>query len=146
MRKPPPRQPKVVSDVRSPHGTRVMKRIVCSRCGKSDMLPFVPKAGESPLCQSCAQESFNVISENEQGSADKYIACRRCGTKFPAAKKPREQFVPRGLEDVADQLTQRDLNELCIECRGITAVERRNLAKKPRGVHPIVVKGRRTKE
>ncbi len=143
---PSTRKPKVVSDVRSPHGTRVMKRIVCSRCGKSDTLPFVPKAGEAPLCSACAELAFNVTTETAQASADRMVACKSCGNLFPTPKRPREPHTPKGLEDVADLLSPKEAMELCLDCRTKLAARRRNVAKKPTGVHPIVVKGRRGKE
>ena len=149
MKRSPGRQvkkpQKVVSDVRSPHGTRVLKRIVCSRCGKSDTLQFVPRADEAPLCQACASEQHNVISENDSQSGDKYVACKSCGTKFAVAKRPREVFVPKGLEGMEDLLTPKDATDHCLDCRKKLAIERRNLAKKPAGVHPLIVKGKRTK-
>jgi CxxC-x17-CxxC domain-containing protein len=144
VRKPPPKKSRIVSDVRSPHGTRVMKRIVCSSCQKSDTLSYVPKAGEPVLCKDCSARS-NVVTEGDSMSADRMVSCKKCGTPFPLAKKPREVFVPKGLEGMADLLSPRDAMTLCASCRNIVAEERRNLAKKPRGVHPVVVKKRISK-
>lgn len=33
--------------------TRVMSKIVCSKCGKEDEVPFVPRKGTGVLCREC---------------------------------------------------------------------------------------------
>ncbi|MBM3284122.1 zinc-binding protein [Candidatus Gottesmanbacteria bacterium] len=35
---------------------RVMTKITCSKCGKEDEVPFVPKKGTGVLCRTCFQE------------------------------------------------------------------------------------------
>lgn len=38
------------------HGTRVLVTIECTRCSKTDTLPFKPKSRKGVLCRACAQE------------------------------------------------------------------------------------------
>jgi CxxC-x17-CxxC domain-containing protein len=35
---------------------RQMTKITCSRCGKEDEVPFVPKKGTGVLCRNCFRE------------------------------------------------------------------------------------------
>ena len=36
--------------------TRQMTKITCSKCGKEDEVPFVPKKGTGVLCKACFAE------------------------------------------------------------------------------------------
>ena len=132
-----------VKDVRSPHGTRVMKTITCSRCGKQDTIAFVPKKGEQPvLCRDCAEETLGVTDENARRTEDKIEVCESCGKRFPFRPK-KERFVSDKQKELQALMSQ-DTRTLCTECRAKAAAEKRATAKKPRGLHPIVVK--RTKK
>ncbi|MCC6810126.1 MAG: hypothetical protein IT381_22035 [Deltaproteobacteria bacterium] len=144
MRKPSKPERKVVRAVRSPHGTRVMKSIVCSSCKKTDYISFVPKDGAPLLCQSCAEKSLNIVSEDRDLSADKYEPCERCGKPYPAGpkRKPKPGSKEAERDKDAQLLVPRDNRKLCGDCRLAFAAERRQAAQKARGGKPIVIKAK----
>lgn len=147
MRKPVGKpQRKVVREVRSPHGTRVMKSIVCSSCGKTDYINFVPKDGAPLLCGDCAERDLNVVDEVRANSTDKYSQCERCGKRYPAAPKRPPRPSPRDSLKDAELLIPADNRPLCPECKAEVAAERRAVAKKARGGRPIVIKGKKGSE
>src|SRR5688572_22889437 len=58
---PSPSGAKFVGGPRNEHGTRIARRITCSRCGKSDHVPFVPKDAKRALCRDCAAEMLKTF-------------------------------------------------------------------------------------
>src|SRR4051812_30117285 len=106
---------RVVRDVRSPHGTRVMKTITCSRCGKQDTIAFVPKKGEQTiLCRACAEETLGVVEESSQRTEDKIEVCESCGKRFPS-RPLKERFVSDKQKELQSLMSQ-DKRTLCTEC------------------------------
>jgi hypothetical protein len=136
--KPEKPQRKVVREVRSPHGTRVMKSIVCTKCKKTDYISFVPKDGAPLLCTSCAEKELNVVGEVKHFSQDKYARCERCGKDYPAGPKrpPRAVHIDKD----AELLIPKDTRPLCADCKVEVAAERRAVAKTARGGKPVVIK------
>ncbi len=127
---------KPIRAVRTPYGTRVMKTITCRKCGREDQLSFVPKEGAPLLCRSCAERELNVVEESGLMSADRLVACSKCGKEVRVAKRPRK---PReGETIVADPF-----EGLCDTCRFAAQADRRQRAAKPSGVHPLIVKGKK---
>ncbi len=111
---------KEIRAVRTPHGTRVMKTIVCSRCGKNDTISFVPKnANELLLCRDCAEIDMGVTEESAVPRHERRVKCKVCG----------------------DPMLQADGAEpICQKCELVQQAARRKSAKKPEGVHPLLVK------
>lgn len=72
-----------VGGARNEFGTRISRRITCTRCGKEDHVPFVPKDASRALCRDCAAE---VIRTYEEGvrvrTPTKPAKCNLCGTPF----------------------------------------------------------------
>jgi CxxC-x17-CxxC domain-containing protein len=90
--------PKFIGGPRNEHGTRVARRVACSRCGKSDHVPYVPKDTTRALCRDCAAE---VLKTFEHGvkvrMPTKDAVCNLCGTPFQ---------LPITAEDDGDPLCQ----------------------------------------
>jgi CxxC-x17-CxxC domain-containing protein len=88
QQKPPPppdaeRKPIFVGGRRNEFGTRISRRIDCSRCGAEDHVPYVPKNEARVLCRSCAKE---VLAAYEVGQKVKTPtraeSCNLCGAPF----------------------------------------------------------------
>lgn len=115
-----PKKPQtVIRAVRTPHGTRVMKRIVCTQCGKSDTLAFVPRDNHPMLCKECAELDLAVRDESPTKKSERTVKCRVCA-----------KAVVAGPDD----------DKICHECQLKEQATRRKDAPKPKGVHPLVVK------
>jgi hypothetical protein len=75
--------PKYIGGPRNEFGTRVAKRITCSRCGNVDHVPYAPKDSTKALCRACAVE---VLKTYEAGTKvrmpTKPAVCNLCGTPF----------------------------------------------------------------
>jgi CxxC-x17-CxxC domain-containing protein len=124
-------QPKEVRAVRTPHGTRVMKRIVCSHCGKSDTLAFVPRDNHPMLCRECAELDLSVRDESPMKKHERTVKCRVCGkATVTATSAPPADAI--GAADRTDPI--------CHDCALAAQAARRKDAPKPKGVHPLVVK------
>jgi len=128
---PPVEQTKAVRAIRTPFGTRVMKTITCERCQKSDHISFIPKDGRPILCRTCAEEVHNVIDEPVTRWREWLAPCVKCGKQIPtfAEQKRKEHDAPT-------QTAPR----LCQECELGEQSQRRKDAKRPIGMHPLVVK------
>lgn len=80
------------------HGTQVRFHITCGRCGKDDVLSFVPKTVGDVLCQGCAEELFGPDWRHGRPEEARYehtFTCARCGTEGRVPFKPdpkRELF------------------------------------------------------
>jgi NMD protein affecting ribosome stability and mRNA decay len=67
-----------VPKVRNAHGTRVSKRIVCSACGASDTLHFVPRREDS-LCRPCAAKQLGIADPDSGIFPERNVRCATCG-------------------------------------------------------------------
>ena len=120
-----------IRSVRTPHGTRVMRSITCTRCGKSDTLSFVPKDNHGMFCKDCAALDLQVLEESPIRKDEKLIRCMDCGQGTVVGKLELAEAKGK-LRCQACDLKQRDL--------------RRKSARRPGGVHPVVVKKTKPQE
>ncbi len=78
-----PDGPKYVGGARNAHGTRIAKRITCTRCGLVDHVPYVPRDPQKALCRACA---VLVLETYEAGTKVRMptrpSVCNLCGTPF----------------------------------------------------------------
>lgn len=97
---------KRVGGARNEFGTRVARRIDCSRCGRSDHIAYVPKDRAKALCRDCAAEVLRLYEHGVKAKAAmRRVSCNLCGTPFD---------LPATVEDDGDLL--------CGSClRGFTA-------------------------
>jgi CxxC-x17-CxxC domain-containing protein len=95
-KKPAAAEARRVGGARNEFGTRIARRIECTRCGKEDHVPFVPKDATKALCRACAAE---VIKTYEEGvrvrMPTKPAVCNLCGVPFE---------LPVAAEDDGDPL------------------------------------------
>lgn len=120
-----------IRSVRTPHGTRVMRSITCSRCGKTDVLSFVPKDNRAMFCKDCAALDLEVLEESPIKKNDKLIRCMDCGQATVVGKLELAEAKGK-MRCQACDLKQRDV--------------RRKSAQRPGGVHPVVVKKTKPQE
>jgi len=59
---------KRVGGDKNAHGTRVLRKVKCSKCSKLDFISFVPGRGKEAFCKSCAETLCNAL---EVGQAEK---------------------------------------------------------------------------
>lgn len=97
---------KRVGGARNEFGTRIARRIDCSRCGKSDHVAYVPKDRARALCRGCATEVLDLYEVGVRArAAVREVDCNLCGIRFG---------LPANVEDDGDLL--------CPSClRGFTA-------------------------
>jgi CxxC-x17-CxxC domain-containing protein len=82
---------KTVGAARQEFGTRTSRRIDCTRCGKSDHVPFVPRNRENVLCRACAEEVVNVYEVGVQlPRAMRDATCAVCQVTFQISEKVPE--------------------------------------------------------
>jgi hypothetical protein len=68
---------------RNEHGTRIARRIDCSRCGAVDHVPFVPQDPSRALCRACAGVVMKMYEEGVKiRMPTKQCACNLCGVPF----------------------------------------------------------------
>jgi formylmethanofuran dehydrogenase subunit E len=88
--------PKFVGGARNEHGTRVARRVTCSRCQAVDHVAYSPRDPTRALCRSCAKEVLEIY---EQGMrvrvATRPTKCNLCGAPFN---------IPLSAEDDGDPL------------------------------------------
>lgn len=103
---PPKNGVKRVGGARNEFGTRVARRIDCSRCGRSDHIAYVPKDRAKAMCRDCAAEVLRLYEHGVKARAEmRHVSCNLCGTPFD---------LPVTVEDDGDLL--------CGSClRGFTA-------------------------
>jgi CxxC-x17-CxxC domain-containing protein len=68
---------------RNEFGTRIARRIECTRCGTEDHVPFVPRDRERALCRGCAAEVLRMYEVGVKVRVDtRSVCCNLCGTPF----------------------------------------------------------------
>lgn len=90
---PPPQR---VGGARNEHGTRVARRVVCTRCGAHDHVQWVEQDNSTALCKVCAEEMLGVLElgrKEKQKTRDEI--CNLCGVPFA---------MPDHVEDDGDPL------------------------------------------
>lgn len=90
----PTRKP--VGGVRNEHGTRISRRVECSRCGKTDHVPWGRRDRKGALCRACASELLNLYEVGTKKRVETRPAdCNLCGVPFE---------LPVNVEDDGDLL------------------------------------------
>ena len=73
----------IVGGPRNKHGTRISKRVLCTRCGKNDYVQFVPQDKSKVLCRDCAVQILRTYEEGAHIRMEtRTVACNLCGTPF----------------------------------------------------------------
>ncbi len=65
--------------IRSEHGTRVARSIVCRSCGAHDTIHFAPKDPARALCRKCAAQLLGVEDAEAGILAKRKLTCVECG-------------------------------------------------------------------
>jgi hypothetical protein len=65
--------------IRSEHGTRVARSIVCRNCGATDRIDFAPKETARALCRKCAAELLGVEDPEANIFKKSKLTCIECG-------------------------------------------------------------------
>ena len=88
--------PRFVGGARNEHGTRVARRVTCTRCGNVDHVAYAPKDSTKALCRTCAMQ---VLETYESGvkvrMPTRRTTCNLCGVPFD---------LPVAAEDDGDPL------------------------------------------
>jgi ribosomal protein L34E len=66
--------------IRSEHGTRVARSIVCRSCGAKDRIDFAPKEAARALCRKCAAELLGIEDAEASIFKTRKLTCTECGT------------------------------------------------------------------
>ena len=65
--------------IRSEHGTRVARSIVCRSCGATDTIHFAPKDPERALCRKCAAQLLGIADADASIYPKRKLTCAECG-------------------------------------------------------------------
>lgn len=65
--------------IRSEHGTRVARSIVCRSCGAKDTIHFAPKEPARALCRKCAAQILGIADEEAGIVRKRKLTCIECG-------------------------------------------------------------------
>jgi hypothetical protein len=120
---------KIVRKVRTAHGTRVARRIVCSKCGASDTLDFAPKDPSAVLCRKCAFDQHGVVDPDDPSVRMRRVTCTECKKSFEAAIDPER----------SDPI-------VCSDCRAGIVSQQRDRARGAQRLSARVVRARRPPE
>jgi hypothetical protein len=72
-----------VGGARNEHGTRVARRVVCSRCGTEDHVPYAPRDGGRAMCRACAALVLRAYEVGTKVPTEtRPETCNLCGTPF----------------------------------------------------------------
>lgn len=75
--------PEFIGGPRNEFGTRVARRITCSRCGNVDHVPHAPRDAERALCRACAVEVLNTYEVGTRAKVETRPAvCSICKKPF----------------------------------------------------------------
>lgn len=84
---------KEVRSVRTVHGTRVARSIVCSSCGTRDTIHFAPKDPAKVLCRRCAADLLGVQDPYRSVGSSLAFVCPACGRPASTSARPKEGEV-----------------------------------------------------
>jgi len=74
---------KSVGGARNEHGTRISRRVECTRCGKVDHVPWTKKDVKGALCRSCAADVLKLYEVGTKKRAEtREVECNLCGIPF----------------------------------------------------------------
>lgn len=65
--------------IRTEHGTRVARSIVCRNCGAKDTIHFAPKDPAGALCRKCAAELLGLSDQDASIYPERNLTCITCG-------------------------------------------------------------------
>ncbi len=88
----PKAPPVAVQKVRSAHGTRVARSIVCTSCGAKDTIHFAPRDPDRALCRSCAAKILGAVDADANIRAERHLECIKCGRGFNTSWEEPETF------------------------------------------------------
>lgn len=72
-----------VGGARNEFGTRIAKRITCSRCGNDDHVPHAPKDLSKAMCRACAALVLRAYEMGTRAPIDtRPETCNLCGSPF----------------------------------------------------------------
>lgn len=72
-----------VGGSRNEFGTRVARRVDCSRCGRSDHVSYIPKEKHRALCRTCAAEVARAYEHGVKARVPmREVPCNLCGKTF----------------------------------------------------------------
>lgn len=75
--------PAFIGGPRNEFGTRVARRVTCSRCGKDDHVPYAPRNLSRALCRTCAAEVLNTWEVGTRAKVETRPAvCSLCKKPF----------------------------------------------------------------
>lgn len=110
--KGPREEQKVARKVRSEHGTRVARSIVCSACKAKDTIHFAPKDPKRALCRKCAVDLLGVEDPDTRLGSNVPYVCAQCGRKGTTQDKRKVdsgEYVcndcKRGIESLQENKT-----------------------------------------
>jgi hypothetical protein len=85
-----------VGGARNEFGTRIAKRITCSRCGNDDHVPHAPKDASKAMCRACAALVLRAYEIGTRAPVDtRPETCNLCGAPFR---------IPLSVKDDGDPL------------------------------------------
>lgn len=82
-----------VKKVRTEHGTRVARAIVCTECGAKDTVHFAPRDESRVLCRKCAAQLLGVSDRDAGIRPEREHECCECGRREVAAWRGEDPFV-----------------------------------------------------
>lgn len=87
---------KLVGGAKNHLGTRVSRRVTCSRCGCNDYISFVPGSPEKILCKACAKliHLAYEVGESPKPESANYN-CDQCETPFELGQKTLERLLEK---------------------------------------------------
>ncbi len=72
-----------VGGPRNEFGTRIAKRITCSRCGNDDHVPHAPRDASKAMCRACAALMLRAYEVGVKAPVDtRPETCNLCGVPF----------------------------------------------------------------
>jgi len=85
-----------VGGARNEFGTRIAKRITCSRCGNDDHVPHAPRDASKAMCRACAALVLRAYEVGTRAPVEtRAETCNLCGTPFR---------IPLSVKDDGDPL------------------------------------------
>lgn len=72
-----------VGGARNVHGTRISKRVKCTKCGCEDHITSRPSKTQGAFCRACALTTLNALEVGKKAPRDmKEHACSNCKKNF----------------------------------------------------------------
>lgn len=117
-----------IQKVRTPHGTRVARRITCTVCGAGDTIDFAPRDPSEVLCRKCAFAKRGVLDPDDAAARTLQLTCLQCKRAFERAVDPADPHDSRP--------------PLCNDCKHGVETQQQDRAKGATRVSAKVVRSR----